>query len=383
MISLEAFSELLQVLYSAPLNQEQWQRFLTLVSNQTNSHNGFFLSADTASGLAALAHGHEEQDADIVSAYNEKHARQDPIRASLFRRARTGTPIGVFSDEELLPHEGLLRTDLYRQLLAKADFRYGTFTVLALSVRRFDAISVWRTAYEGPMDSDSKRLLKLLIPHVQTALELRRVLGATKQRLASAEAIANASVTATFLLTEKGSIRHLNSAAEALIRAGDGLTVADGTLTSCDPLAKSALSKLFKDAASPSLSLSDPQPSQFLALGRPSKERRLQLLATPLPETHRQRCQAELLLLVTDPEKPSTFPDDALRALFDLTPTETEIANGLMMGYSPQEIACLRRVSTGTVRQQVKTMLNKAGTNRQSDMVRLFMTLPQIPVQIT
>jgi hypothetical protein len=31
MASIEAFSELLQVLYSPPLQQEQWQRFLTLV----------------------------------------------------------------------------------------------------------------------------------------------------------------------------------------------------------------------------------------------------------------------------------------------------------------------------------------------------------------
>lgn len=51
------------------------------------------------------------------------------------------------------------------------------------------------------------------------------------------------------------------------------------------------------------------------------------------------------------------------------------------MGYSTEEISCLRRVSVSTVRQQVKSMLNKTGTSRQSDMVRLFMALPQAPVQ--
>jgi hypothetical protein len=40
MVALEAFSELLQVLYSAPLQQEQWQRFLALASDQTRSQNG-------------------------------------------------------------------------------------------------------------------------------------------------------------------------------------------------------------------------------------------------------------------------------------------------------------------------------------------------------
>lgn len=125
------------------------------------------------------------------------------------------------------------------------------------------------------------------------------------------------------------------------------------------------------------------QPGRFLSLQRPSGKRPLQLIAAPLPEAHRQRTQADLLLLVSDPEKPANFPDDALRALYDLTPAETEIANGLLMGYSPEEISCLRRVSTGTVRQQIKSMLNKTATGRQSDMVRLFMTLPQFPAQAT
>ena len=69
-------------------------------------------------------------------------------------------------------------------------------------------------------------------------------------------------------------------------------------------------------------------------------------------------------------------------ALYDLTPAETEIANGLLMGYSPEEISCLRRVVITTVRYQIKSMLHKTVTSRQSDMVRLFMTLPQLPVQI-
>jgi hypothetical protein len=48
MVSLEAFSDLLDVLYSAPLDQEQWQRFLTLVCEYTRGKNGYFFCADTS-----------------------------------------------------------------------------------------------------------------------------------------------------------------------------------------------------------------------------------------------------------------------------------------------------------------------------------------------
>lgn len=381
MVSIEAFSELLQVLYSAPLQHEQWQRFLTLVSEHTASRNGFFLSADTRSGLAVLAQGGKQQDPSDVSNYNKKYAPTDPCREALLRYARKNNPVGVFTDEELLPGDGLTRTDFYQELLVRVNLRHATAVVLALSVRRFDVISVWRTPDEGPIEADSKRLLELLIPHVQTALEIRRVLGLTEQRLASAEAMANASPTAAFVLTRSGRVKHRNTAAESLVRDSDGFTVANGHLTARDAGSSAALAKLLQNVASPSFSLSQSQPGRFLALERASGKRPFQAIAAPLPEAHRHQSGGDLLLLVTDPEKPSNFPDDALHALYDLTPTEIEIANGLMMGYSLEEIACLRRVSTSTVRQQVKSMLSKTGTNRQSEMVRLFMTLPQAPSQ--
>jgi len=380
MVSLSAFSELLRVLYSAPLQQEQWQRFLTLLSEHTGSGGGAFLSADTRSGLAVLASGGVLQASPTVSAYNAKYAQSDPFRAALIRACRTRNPVGVYAEDELLPNDGLLQTVLYRELLALVNLRYAAITILAITVRRLDAISLWRTPDEGPMTADSRRLLELLIPHVQTALEVRRALGATEQRLANAEAMANANPTATFVLTGQGRIEHWNTAAESLVRSGDGFSLTNGRLIGCDGQSSAALAQLLLSVASPTFSLSQAEP-RCISVQRASGKRPFQLIATPLPETHRQRSKADLLLLVTDPEKPSNFPDDMLHALYDLTPTETEVANGLLMGYSPQEIACLRRVSTGTVRQQVKSMLSKTGTNRQCDMVRLFMTLPQVPVQ--
>ncbi len=47
------------------------------------------------------------------------------------------------------------------------------------------------------------------------------------------------------------------------------------------------------------------------------------------------------------------------------------------MGYSLQEIASLRRVSIGTVRNQLKSIMDKTTTSRQSELVRLLMNLPR------
>jgi DNA-binding CsgD family transcriptional regulator len=382
MVSVEAFSDFLQVLYSAPLQEDQWQRFLTRICEYTGSNLGVFISADTGSGLAVLSANAGKADLAAVSNYNRRYAKSDPFRTAVVRRCRTRSPVGVYAEDELIPTEEFLRTEIYQGLLGPANLRYAAITILACTVRILDAISLWRTPEEGPADPDSKHLLELLVPHIQTALQVRRALGVNDQRLACAEAMANASSTAVFMVSRSGQIRHCNSAAEHLMRTGEGLVSSNGRLRACESRTNATLLKLFQDAALSSLSISEPQPSHFLSLERPSGKRSLQLIATPLPETHRQRSSADLLLLITDPERPPNFPDDALRALYDLTRAEAEVANGLLMGYSAEEIACLRRVSTGTVRQQLKSMLNKTGTSRRSDMVRLFMTLPHTPPQI-
>lgn len=379
MISVETFSDLLQVLYSAPLQQEHWQRFLNRVCELTRSSLGVFISADTRSGLAILAAGGGQRHLPVISEYNGQFARHDPFRPAVVRRCRSHDPVGVYSEEELIPREEFLRTEIYRGLLGPANLRHAAITILACSVRQLDAISLWRTPEEGPADPDSRHLIELLIPHVQIALRVRRALGVAEERLAGAESMANASPTAAFVLTREGRIRHCNTAAESLLRAADGLAAAEDVLVARDPGTRAGLAKLFQDAARSPISIEQGQASHFFPVPRPRGQRALQLIATPLPIAHRQRSGGDLLLLVTDPEKPADFPDEALHALYGLTPAETEVANGLLMGYSASEIASLRRVSPATIRQQIKAMLAKTGASRQAEMVRLFMTLPQPP----
>jgi len=215
----------------------------------------------------------------------------------------------------------------------------------------------------------------LLLPHIQKALEIRQVLGVAQQRTAGAEAMADASATPTFLLTRQGRLIHRNAAAESLLRDADALALRDDCLAARVAKAAEPLRRLLLNATVPTGNHA--VPPQAFALDRLSGKRPLHLLASPLPLAQRHRSDADLVLLVTDPEKPVNVPDDALRALFGFTPAQVEVAIGLLMGYTPPEIARLRGVSVGTVRQQVKSILAKTGTTRQTDLIRLLMSLPQ------
>jgi len=201
------------------------------------------------------------------------------------------------------------------------------FTILGLSLARFDAISIWRTEEEGPLSDDSLNDLKLLVPHVQTALEVRRLLGSAQQRLHSAQVLANANPRATFVLDQHGVIKHCNTAAQSLVRSGDGLRVENGRLIACDPGSRASFCEFVFEMRSVLHPLSGGKSSGFFALKRGRNKRPLQAEAQPLPDTG-TGLDRDLLLVVTDPEGSGSCPEDALRALTHLPRQRQKLRKG-------------------------------------------------------
>jgi DNA-binding CsgD family transcriptional regulator/PAS domain-containing protein len=370
MISVEAFSELLQTLYSAPLHKEQWQRFLTRVCDYTGFTSGYFFSASTRTGFGVVAEGGTIQSRLLLGAYNEAYVRQDPFRAALIAISRHRDPTGVYSGDDLVPANKFLASQLYREIYMPLGLRYSAAVAINISLRRLEGIGIWRGEQDGALTPDSRRLLELLLPHIRTALEFRHALGEAQGRLALSELLANANPDPVFALGADGRIESTNAAGESLLRAGDGLGSAGGRLVATNGSQAGELSAL----------LSASGRGNVLALRRNGNKRPLQLIATPLAHEDRRATHADVLLLVNDPDKPVLVPDETLRSLYSFTPAEAEIANGLLMGYTPAEISCLRRVAASTVRQQVKTMLQKTDCAHRATMVRLLMTLPQAAI---
>jgi DNA-binding CsgD family transcriptional regulator len=373
MISLETFSRLVQALYAAPLQEERWEEFLTLLCETTGSTGGFFLCADSNLGLSIRAQGGGMvlDSSDLIT-YREVYAPKDPLRTPAIRSGK----LGVVDCEELLTTAELHKSDMYRELVEPLGLQHPSLIMLTCSVRRFEAISFWRKPEEGPMPEEFKQLLHLLVPHIQAALQIRQSLGVVKQRLEGAVAMANASDTPTLILSAQGAIVMSNAAADNLLRAEDGLSRRDDRLVAARGRNQTELEALLRRTAAANFSQLDPRAGRPLLLHRPSGSQPLILQASPLPADPSFGA-GSVLLLVTDPELPIHPADDVMQALYSFTPAEVEIANGLITGYSLQEIAALRQVSTGTVRGQVKSIFVKTGCGSQSDLVRLLTRLPR------
>jgi DNA-binding CsgD family transcriptional regulator len=85
------------------------------------------------------------------------------------------------------------------------------------------------------------------------------------------------------------------------------------------------------------------------------------------------------LVLLHDPARHVVHPIKRLRALFGLTEAEALLARGLLDGRRLAEIAASRDVSVETVRTQLRSLFRKTGVSRQADLMRMLLTLPEVP----
>ena len=65
-----------------------------------------------------------------------------------------------------------------------------------------------------------------------------------------------------------------------------------------------------------------------------------------------------------------------IQELFGLTPAEADVGVLLSGGSSVEKIASQRNVALSTVRSQLRMLLMKTGTERQGELVRRLLTMP-------
>jgi DNA-binding CsgD family transcriptional regulator/PAS domain-containing protein len=369
MIRMKAYSELLRTLYVAPLDEEQWQRFLTQLCEFTQSTVAMFLRNDSTLGNRMLASGGMPIPEQTDQTYRAEHRYTDPFREAFMRNPRVGVIEGV----DLVPREQWIKSDAYRVIAAPFGIEHMTCMVLSISTRTHDLISLWRGPERPLLEQEYKELLTMLMPHLQNALKIRQTLGLAESRARNAEAMLDACPTATVLLDGAGRVLHMNESAQRIALACDGFCIRGGHIIPTERSKRAEFGALVAACSAADLG----HPGGALALGRTSKQRPLQLLITPVRPAGKLPSQVRVLLLATDPDRTVDFPDAVLRQIYGLTPAETEIANALLTGFSLEEIARLRKVAIATVRSQMKGLMAKTGTQRQGDLVRLLATLPR------
>ncbi|HEY8610971.1 MAG TPA: response regulator [Roseomonas sp.] len=174
-----------------------------------------------------------------------------------------------------------------------------------------------------------------------------------------------------FLLRGDRRVSFVNRAGRDMLAETDGLHLsAEGMLRG----AGAAQTQALREAVETILSGNPARGAgeAGVALPRPSGRRPLTALVCPLP----QGDDAAIALFVSDPERQPRLAPDVIAGLYGLTPAETRLAVALTQGQRLEEIAEAFGLSRSTLAYTLRNLFRKTETDRQADLVRLFLASP-------
>ena len=301
-------------------------------------------------------------------------------RFSEWNAASGGLSVGSAARlESIVPPATLRSTEFYREWMRPQGLRWGLQVTLARDGSGETLLCFFRGG-KAPFSDAAIEHLSAVMPHVQRIVSIRQQLDDTEvQRLAALESLDRARL-AVILLDARARILATNRAGVRLLRNGDGLVRKREGLGAFDPDETRALHEAISLAAE-SARADGNRGELFLTLKRPSGAQSLFVVVKPLDlgSGLSRAARPSVSLFASDPEAHVDVRADTLRVAFGVTPAEARVASLLIRGVCPSRIADVLELSKHTVRNEIKSMFSKTGTNRQSELVRLLLSLPYGP----
>src|SRR5690606_25494435 len=186
----------------------------------------------------------------------------------------------------------------------------------------------------------------------------------------------NRIAVGVFLIDSERKVLFRNRRAEELLKEGEGISLSrEDLLRGEKPQQTQALRDII-DVAIARVAQGNRQGSDAVALTRSSGRRPLIAVACPLGKGEGAPGEPVVGLFVTDPEWRSDDTAQAVAQLYGLSPAETRLALALVRGLRLDEIAEEFRLSRNTVSYTLKNLFRKTETDRQADLISLFISNP-------
>lgn len=363
---------LIQSIYEAATGAIGWASFLVSLGGALDATLPVLYLADTENrgGSMALCVGLDESD---VRAYGEYYAARN-IWIQGAQAKGLLNPGLVRSSRLMCSRREFLQSEWYADFCRPLGFVHGIGATVLEDDGVTSNIGVFADRNRVPYGEGDENLIGALIPHLQRGLRMHLHLAASQSRNRALEAVLHGLSAPVLLVTAEGRVLFMNSAAERLIRASDGLLVEGGELRALLPNDTKSLCTLIAGAAQTS-AREGRKSGGTLRVSRPYAREPLDLLISPLPS----RCDGWILkqppvaaVFVTDRSGVPVAEDSLLIRLHGLTAMEAKVAVAVSRGLSGKEICRELEISYNTLKTHLKHIYAKTRTKHQSDLVRLL-----------
>jgi DNA-binding CsgD family transcriptional regulator/PAS domain-containing protein len=365
MVRVEDFSRLVTGIYAAALTPQKWGVALAEISRMLDASGCGLITGEGPSRSVMIA----TVPPDARKVYTEYYHTIDYVLDAV-EKGPSGLIRGGQALVALKP-----RSEFEADFMRPFEMDDGMFLRLNAGAT---PTSFLVAAPRGSVPFDTAErveFLSALIPHLEQALRAHNKLTTLARSNADLAAALEAVRHGIIIVGSDGGVINLNTAAERILRAEDGLKMWSARLVATSDTAEHQLQRALHAALTDDGSTI--RGGRAFLCERPSGIRPYVIHVLPLHHmaTDETSSDARALVLIIDPEQEPEPAGALVRSLYGLTMTEADVAVRIARGADLQEISDELSVSIATVRKHLQHVFDKTDTHRQAELLRLLLTL--------
>jgi DNA-binding CsgD family transcriptional regulator len=361
-------SSLVGDVYDAALDASLWPEALARVRAFIGGQAAVLCWKDEVNKCGCADHQDGGLDPHYVQLYFEKYIKMDPYSTGQFF-ASVGEPVGI---GDLVPPDEILGTRFYNEWVRPQGLVDCVVSPLHKSPTSAALVGVFRHERHGAADDESRRRLRLIVPHLRRAVLIGKTVDLkTSEAAVLADALDGINA-AIFLVDARGRMVHTNASGHVLLAEGSLLRASGGKLGANHARAEQALHEAILAAGSGDTMVGTKGIAVPL-ITRGGEHYVAHVL--PLTSGARHRAgrgyAAVAALFVHKAALATRSPPEVIAETFKLTPSELRVLLGIVEVGGVPETAAALGIAKATVRTHLLRLYAKTGTNRQPELVKL------------
>jgi len=358
--------ELVAQLHEGVVDEDAWERGLDTACRMMGSSVLLLGTIENDRLSSLMGHRLPKEVVDILASM--KTADENPwigaTAGALLRRPVTVADLGG--------QEVLERAPIWADVYERFGLGDSAGTLLERQPGVTEVAMVGRPSVD-PFGPEHFEAFEALIPHLARAWRVKRALAEWEERAGTLTYVLDRLERAIVVTGPDGKVRFANRAADQLLSRGDGIDVTRGRIRASRSHDTEPLLSLIENAAETSVGGAA---MAVDAISIPSAKggRPLAIVAEPLSPAHGGRLGHEAergaILFISDSEACNRPSADRLGTVYGLTPAEGRVASLSVAGDSVASVADQLGVSLNTAKYHLKTVFEKVGVSRQSQLVR-------------
>jgi DNA-binding CsgD family transcriptional regulator len=362
-VAIDEFSRLVAGIYATTTAPDQWESAIRAIHR---SLGGTAASLLSGSGTQ-WSFNRSTVSAEGLKSYQGYYCKCDYVLAAL-----QAGPVGVVrtGPEVVFPNRNV---EFHADWMRPNELEDGLFVRLSDSPRPTYFI-LGTSDLSGSFDDPERvKAMNGLVVHLQQALRTQSKLADLANNNGALSGALEGVRHGIVIVGSECRVLHLNSAAEDILRAEDGLCHRYGCLSATAVRTDHELRRALACAQADGTT-NVPTGHAFSCV-RPSGSRPYVIHVLPLsrPATDETSRGPAALVVIVDPELENESATGLLRRLHNLTATEAEVALRISRGLSLVQIAAEMSVSYQTVRTHLHHVFDKTDTHRQGELIRLLL----------